>query len=507
MSSSINRREFLKLAGLAGLLSSKPLRALADSTANSGNPSQSNILIIVFDALSALNMSIYGYARETTPNLTRLAQKATVFNNHYTGGIFTTPGTASLLTGALPWSHRAFHLNGSVSNPFISQNIFSTAPDGTFTNSYSHNNLVATLLYQFRSDLNQLGMPRKLALADLKYSDRIFKNDYHIAFKSEDAILRGDKRVAGSLFFSYFYNWLSNATTLKLNAEYKEHLPQGVPHLNGVYFKFEDSIDWAIEQIKTMPQPYLAYFHFLPPHEPYTVRRDFKDLFNDDYAPPEKPESFVSEGKRQKNLDMNRRRYDRYIAYLDSEFARLFGEMEQSGQLENTTLILTADHGELFERGILGHVAPVMYEPLVHIPLVIFRPGQSSRQDVIERTSSTDVLPTILSVYNQPTPEWSEGQILPTFQAQKTNSDRTLYAMDCKSASKHGELTSGTYMAFQGDYKLVHYMEDPDQNELFNLANDPEELENLIKSEPAIAADLMGQLTDKLNQVNEPYSA
>ncbi|MDH5646998.1 MAG: sulfatase-like hydrolase/transferase, partial [Candidatus Heimdallarchaeota archaeon] len=88
-----------------------------------------NILIIVFDTLSAENISLYGYARETMPNLSRIADRATVYHQHYAGGPFTTPGTASLLTGTYPWTHRAFGIQGKVIDKFIDKNIFSLFSD------------------------------------------------------------------------------------------------------------------------------------------------------------------------------------------------------------------------------------------------------------------------------------------------------------------------------------------------------------------------------------------
>ena len=70
------------------------------------NESVQNIIIIVFDAFSAYHISLYGYQRETAPNISRLAERAIVYHNHYAGGNYTTPGTASLLTGAQPWPSR-----------------------------------------------------------------------------------------------------------------------------------------------------------------------------------------------------------------------------------------------------------------------------------------------------------------------------------------------------------------------------------------------------------------
>ena len=98
MKNRITRRDFLKLAGML------PVSLAAPHLAKSFPPMQlngkaDNVIIIVFDAFTAYNISLYGYQRETTPNLARLAKQAIVYHNHYSGGSFTTPGTASLLTG------------------------------------------------------------------------------------------------------------------------------------------------------------------------------------------------------------------------------------------------------------------------------------------------------------------------------------------------------------------------------------------------------------------------
>jgi len=63
-----------------------------------------NVLVIVFDTLSAAHTSVDGYPRRTTPHLERFAERATVYHRHHSAGNFANPGTASLLTGAYPWS-------------------------------------------------------------------------------------------------------------------------------------------------------------------------------------------------------------------------------------------------------------------------------------------------------------------------------------------------------------------------------------------------------------------
>ncbi len=327
----------------------------------------------------------------------------------------------------------------------------------------------------------------------------------------ENLILRGDKKTAASLFLSPLYHSLSRNTAQQINSEYKKQFPFDVPNQDDVYFVLEQSVDWAVQQVKTIPQPYLAYFHFLPPHGPYTPRSDFLGKFlNDNYSPVNKPDSWASEGFKPGALNREHRIYDEYLAYADAEFGRLVDALEKDGVLDNTVVILTSDHGELFERGIRGHVTPVLYESIVRIPLIISRPGVNKRQDVFTQTSCVDLLPTIQSIYGQPVPEWCEGQVLPTFAAQESTAERTIFAMDSKDSPKHAPMTRGAFMAINGNYKLVHYLDTkplPFDDELYDIQKDPEELENLIKTQSATAAELQNQIEQKLKQANHTYKA
>ena len=106
-----------------------------------------NILILVLDAFSACHISFYGYRRQTAPNLARFANRATVSHSHYAAGNFTTPGTASLLTGTYPWSHHALHIQGTTLDEFRNKNIFSLlGAKGYFRIGFSHNIVAMSLL-------------------------------------------------------------------------------------------------------------------------------------------------------------------------------------------------------------------------------------------------------------------------------------------------------------------------------------------------------------------------
>ena len=65
---------------------------------------------------------------------------------------------------------------------------------------------------------------------------------------------------------------------------------------------------------------------------------------------------------------------------------------------DNTILTPTSDHGELFERQMIGHGFPVLKEPVIHIPLMMWMPGNEHRHDIHTPTSTVDVLPTLLAL-------------------------------------------------------------------------------------------------------------
>jgi arylsulfatase A-like enzyme len=159
-----------------------------------------------------------------------------------------------------------------------------------------------------------------------------------------------------------------------------------------VFFTVEQAIDWLQTQLEGQPAPYLGYVHLLPPHEPYVTRREFADSFDDGWQPPAKPLHFFNSGWDDAYLADTRREYDQAIAYVDAEFGRLFDYLEGSGKLENTILVFTSDHGEMFERGISLHNTPTLYEPLIRVPLMVWAPGLDERLDVHTPTSCVDFL-------------------------------------------------------------------------------------------------------------------
>jgi arylsulfatase A-like enzyme len=500
MSAPITRRDFLKLSSLLPLLFLPLPKWRVEPPSSFQVSGQPNILIFVFDALSAQNIPIYGYPRNTAPNLARFAERATVYHSHHSGGNFTTPGTASLLTGVYPWTHRAIQLDGSILDSFSDRNIFSVYPKNGFTYAYTHNLLAEALLQQFRFNIDLFKRTRELAIKDLEYSDRLFPSDYNDSFWSEQLILRGGNTRPSSLLGSLLYRISRLSQERKISDVYGRQFPLGIPNLEDVYFILEDAIDWLIRELPVAQKPFLGYFHVLPPHGAYCPREDFVGKFQDDFKPVAKPPSTFSQAFSEETIDQNRMEYDEYLAYADAEFGRLYDAMLQNGTLDNTTVIVTADHGELFERGIVGHETAVLYEPLIHIPLLISVPGQTQRQDVSSLTSCVDLLPTLAKLTGQPAPAWGEGEVLPGFRDEPVQTDRSVFAVEAKSSSKVGPLKKMTVAMIKENYKLIYYRGYPKTPapELFDLANDPEELQDLASAKPSIAAGLQQEIEAKL---------
>ncbi len=76
-------------------------------------------------------------------------------------------------------------------------------------------------------------------------------------------------------------------------------------------------------------------------------------------------------------------------------------------------MIFSSDHGEMFERGTHGHSTPLLYEPVIRVPLLISSPGQLERKDIHTLTSNVDILPTLAHISGLPVPDWAEGEVLP----------------------------------------------------------------------------------------------
>ncbi len=123
----------------------------------------------------------------------------------------------------------------------------------------------------------------------------------------------------------------------------------------------------------------------------------------------------------QPAVNLMRDYYDEFITYIDKKFEDFIKEYEKR-KIENTVIILSADHGESFEHGYFTHGGPFLYEQVTHVPLIIKEPGQMKGQTVDTLVEQIDIPATILDLANIPVPSWMEGRSLVTAHARRKTS-------------------------------------------------------------------------------------
>ena len=143
--------------------------------------------------------------------------------------------------------------------------------------------------------------------------------------------------------------------------------------------------------------------------------------------------------------------------------------------------------------------------------MLIFEPGRKTRTDIYANTSAVDVLPTLLHVTGQKEADWTEGKILQPFSGTETQSERPVYVVQAEKSEQHRSLTIATISIRKGDYKLMYfygYKElggTGERIELYNIKEDPDELNNLYEIDKVIGQELLAEIKARLEEVNTPY--
>lgn len=502
--SKISRRSFLKMVGSAAPAILFPKASSWTSEhLKQADVSKPNVIILLFDAMSARNLSVYGYPRNTSPNLERFAEHSLVYHSHYSGGNFTIPGTASLLTGTYPWTHRAINHRGMVKKSMIEENIFRAVGNEYHRLALPQNVWSNLITSQFANDIDTL-LPSGI-YGELDYlKDDLFPKDVNMATRALDDFAFKEYEQA-SLIFGPLLSALYFRDAARLS---KDGYPRGLPNNENypLYFRLEDIFDGLSSLLTGLPSPTFAYIHLYPPHAPYRASSRFYKKFVDNFRPVRKPVHRFSGHTSNTRLASARRSYDEYIASIDWELGNLFDTFEKEGVFENSYVIVTADHGEMFERGQVAHTTPLLYEPVTHIPLLISAPGQKTRRDIFAPTNAVDMLPTVAQLTGSPLPAWAEGRLLPGLGGME-DYDRSTFTVEAKKVSSFAPLGIATVAMRKGAHKLVYYTgyESEDSFELYDLESDIEEMSDLYSAQPAVAKKLKEELLDTFLDVNKPY--
>ena len=456
-----------------------------------------NILLVIFDTLTSRDMSLYGYNRPTTPFIDSWAKEASVFTRHKSSGSLTTPTTTSLMTGKRLWTHRTFHIDGSKPIRHAVENM----PLLLKNNGYS---TMAFIANEWAS-VNVLGVEKSF---DIAPNLRQFVRSASLFGRVNDQLY--------SLFAEKIklYNWLVLEDFIFYNIlkyfSYDEHLTSTPP--DKVFKKFLKTIE------KDSTKPFFAWVHLLPPHDPYLPPKPFIGMFN---SSPMMRTSIVQWRGKQLGLkykesfqefppnvkpamSMLRDRYDEFIRYCDSQFEEFITSLSESNKLENTIIILSSDHGESFEHGAIMHTGLHLYEQLTHVPLIIKEPGRKEGLIINDLVEQVDIPATILDLAGIQVPSWMEGRSLIPLMRGKGLPKQPAFSMDFRVNPSKKQVTKGTIAMWEDDYKLIHYL-NYNKDMLFNLEKDPDELNNLIDSEPEIGRRMLGIIKDNLHKKDTLY--
>jgi arylsulfatase A-like enzyme len=356
---------------------------------------KSNFLLITFDALSAEDMSLYGYRLPTTPNIDAFARQATVFTNFFSASTFTTPCVATMLTGLYPSESHVYQMKGRVR----AQDAEKSLPQAMRAGGYAAGSFFSNPYAHYLA--KGLGLKNEFDFLP----EPVFQEGGLQCLWDATGPLHQDSGI-GSRIDEYvdLSNMFSFLGRLPVNLIER--------------FRAAASFDQAREILGKLPDGFFLWIHVMTPHGPYLPDSAERGRF----LPSNVQQVFEGEGKprwkphydsdQQSLVDQWRLRYDEFILTADRGFGAFVSELEKGGRLQDTTVIVSADHGESFEGGVFQHTSAYLTRPVIHIPLVIRRPGQQGSARVAFTADQTALAPTILELAGQPKPDRMRGQSL-----------------------------------------------------------------------------------------------
>lgn len=447
-----------------------------------------NIILVTFDALSTRDMSLYHYGRTTTPFISRWAKSATVFTNLKAASNFTAPATASMMTGKRVWTHQRYHSHGSRPIKSNTENIPLLLKNKGYYNMAFIQNPIASVhelgmsdSFHFAPPADKFRRPVSLLGIMQRFLQQVFGDKIMLC----DWILRRD-----FIFYKAIPGIFKDSKTTEFPAD-------------NVFNSFLSIVD-----SNNLPEPFFAWIHLFPPHAHYLPPEPFMGMFDssEKYRTYESQDPLMSLIQReQPENDVYRTRYDEYIRYCDKQFEFFINKLGEKRILENSVVLLSSDHGEIFDHNYITH-GNSLYEAETDIPFVISIPKQNKGRVVHNPVAQIDIPATILDLADIPIPSWVEGRSLVPLIKGDRFQDRPVFSINLQlNPSRGHKITKGMFAVWEGDYKLIHYL-GKNNSMLFNLKQDPHELHNLVERERDLGQYLLDLLLYNIKEANENLS-
>ncbi|MHA1665397.1 MAG: sulfatase [Candidatus Njordarchaeales archaeon] len=445
-----------------------------------------NVILITVDSLRADHLSCYGYEKETSPNMDKIAESGILFKQAISNGGHTRIAFPTILTSTYFFSHRflkrmnnGFTIYLSDDRPYL--------PEILKRNGYKtagfHSNPFLTKRYGYNRGFDMLLDPLEKSIGTKKNIRSFVQN--HL---NPDGLLYRSLKIVFNRF----------------------------RHVEPPFAGGEEITKSALSWVKNnRGSPFFLWVHYMDVHHPYLPPKNHLMKFSDKIITSR--ESITLHTKMLKNsaslshIDIKNliSLYDGCINYVDYWIGELLNALEGM-DVRDSLIILTADHGDAFgEHGEFGHGerSGNLYEEIMRIPLIISAPTLKG-SEIHDQVSLLDVAPTILDFLSIQKPDSMQGKSLLTYN-NKDKGDGTFAETLNIGAQPYintkGELNlikrRGVIAYRTENWKYIHNENMDD--ELYNLRTDPKEKKNIINEQVEKAEEYKSEILQHLARVEK----
>jgi choline-sulfatase len=449
------------------------------SSLKGSSKSPPNILWIVWDTVRADRLSLYGYAKKTTPFLESFSREALVFDNALSSASSTLPSHASLFTGLLPSEHGTHERQ-----PILPGDLRTIAE----------------------------------SLADRSYqsffwaANPFLGKSFARGFDREEHPWDPDQREAAAAM---------------VRRKTRGRLPPGMPPgswlLKAAGELAEERVVRFLEQ-RHRDRPWLVFLNYMEAHRPWLPPKKYRNRM----LSPEQVEAsyqldlswertwsfvFGLEELAAEELQIMSGLYDASLLELDSMLESLLTRLQQQGLLDQTLVIITADHGELLgEHHLLDHQFS-LYAAVTHVPLILWGPELVGAGRNADPVMSLDLFPTILELAGVDL-QTDSGLAVSLLRSRATRQRLAEYPAFDPDAFRQ---VQGRHPGFQPQawmrrlralhhegYKLIEG--EDGRHELYHWRRDPAELQDLWGEQPDLARAMQQRLEETVAQLRPRHA-